>query len=108
MSGELVGEPWNQWQVGPHDLQEYNVDINVVVYRGIELAEVKQQYPVVTGKSDYRYVEYKRAIEFFEKNIKEAESYKDGDWDSSVVKVWDEMAARLKNARSVTIQTLGA
>ncbi|HSP62367.1 MAG TPA: hypothetical protein VLQ90_05225 [Pyrinomonadaceae bacterium] len=108
MSGELVGEPWNQWQAGPSDLAEDNVDINVVIYRGLDLAEVKRRYPVVRGKSDYRYAEYARAIEFFEKSIREAESYKDGDWAPSVVKLWEEMATTLKNARSVTIQTLGA
>jgi len=108
MSGQLVGEPWNQWQAGPHDLPEYNVDIKVVIYRGLDLAEVKRRYPIVRGRSDYRYVEYTRAIEFFEKSIKEAESYKDGDWDPSVVNAFEELAAQLKHARSVTIQTLGA
>lgn len=103
----LLGREWNQWKGEGHQLPD-DVDVKVVVYRGVELEEVKKRYPVVPGKSDYRHVEYSRAIQFLDESIGEVEGYKDDGQDAGEIKMWDELLSTLKNTRSAIIENLGA
>lgn len=108
MSYELqIGNAWNQWKNEGHDLPD-DVDIKVVVFRGIELEKVRKQFPVLRGKSDYRYVEYALAIQFLQAQVKNVESYKTGEDIESSVKMWDELEQTLKKTHSVIIENLGA
>ena len=62
MSYELIGLGKYQWNSqGPDDPNE-NDDVKVVVYRNISLNEVEKMYPVIERKQDYRYLEYKSAL----------------------------------------------
>lgn len=108
MSHELqIGNAWNQWKDEGHELPD-DVDIKIVVYRGIELEKVREQFPVLRGKSDYRYVEYARAIQFLQAQVKNVESYKDGENDASAFKIWDELDQTLKKTHTLIIESLGA
>jgi hypothetical protein len=107
MSYELhIGSAWNQWKNAGHELPD-DVDIRVVVYRGIELAEVRKQFPVVRGKSDYRYVEYTRAVRFLQENVKIVESYKRAASDANEIEIWDRLAQTLMKTHERIIESLG-
>jgi hypothetical protein len=101
-----IGNAWNQWKHAGHELPD-DVDINVVVYRGIELAEVKKQFPVVKGKSDYRYVEYTRAVRFLQENVEDVESYKRAAAEANEIEMWDRLAQTLKKTHKRIIESLG-
>jgi hypothetical protein len=102
-----IGNAWNQWKNEGHELPD-DVDIKVVVYRGVELEELRKQFPVVRGKSDYRYLDYARAIQFLQEQIKSVESYKQDESEASAVKMWDELDQTLKKTHRVIIENLGA
>lgn len=111
MSYELIGMAWNQWKSEGHELPD-DVDVKVVVYRGVELEEVRKQFPVVKGKSDYRYLEYARAVQFLQEQIKTVESYKRdeqraADSEASAVKMWEELDQTLKKTQRIIIENLG-
>lgn len=112
MSHELqIGNAWNQWKNEGHELPD-DVDIKVVVYRGVELEELRKQFPVIKGKSDYRYLEYARAIQFLEEQAKIVESYKkkepeEDDSVPSAVRMWEELEQTLKTTHRVIIENLG-
>jgi hypothetical protein len=63
MSYELIGMEWYQWNSQGPDDPDARDDVRVVVYRSIALDEVKRKYPVVEEKQDYRYLEYRAAID---------------------------------------------
>jgi hypothetical protein len=110
-SYELIGYAWNQWKSEGHELPD-DVDVKVVVYRGIELEELRKQFPVAKGKSDYRYLEYRRAFEFLQEQIKAVESYKKeeqeaADSEASAVKMWEKLEQTLKKTHRVIIENLG-
>jgi hypothetical protein len=70
---ELIGMEWYQWNNhGGSDPREVD-DVKVVVYRNVSLDKVKEMYPVVVGKQDYRYLDYETAIKYLSKN--EGEPY---------------------------------
>lgn len=106
MSYELIGNAWNQWKNEGHELPD-DVWIKVVVYRGVELEEVKKQFPVLRGKSDYRYVEYGRAVQFLRENMKQVEGYKDADEDANSVQIWEKLSRTLANTHTRIIENLG-
>jgi hypothetical protein len=111
MSYELIGYAQNQWKSWGDELPN-DVDIKVVVYRGVALEELRKQFPVVQGKSDYRYLEYSRAIQFLQEQVKEVESYKKEEQqaansEASAVKIWEELEQTLKKTHRVIIENLG-
>ncbi len=69
MAEELLGpENW-QWDSG-HYSQPQKFDIKVVVYRNMNLDAVKLAFPIDKNqKKDFRYVEYKIAIQWFDRQI---------------------------------------
>jgi hypothetical protein len=71
VSYELIGKEWYQWNSQGPDDPKLTDDVKIVVYRGVSLAQIKQQYPVLVEKQDYRYLEYSQALEYFEKFNKE-------------------------------------
>ena len=66
---DLIGYEWYQWN--SHGDSDPNTidDVKVVVYRNIPLEKVKEIYPVIKGKQDYRYLDYETAIDYINKNI---------------------------------------
>jgi hypothetical protein len=112
MSWEEIGMEWNQWKHQPHHDLPDEVEVKVVVYRDVELNEVKKQFPVVEGKSDYRYFEYARAIQYFQEQIKDVESFKKEEQDQAhseprAVKMWEDLEQTLKKTQRVIIENLG-
>jgi len=67
----LVGFAWWQWERGGSWEICDSFDVRVVVYRGRTRAQVEAAYPVVRWKSDYRYVEYRRAIGYLDRTLAE-------------------------------------
>jgi hypothetical protein len=64
---ELIGYEWYQWNShGDSDPNKFD-DVKVVVYRNIPLEKVKEMYPVIVGKQDYRYLDYEAAINYLNK-----------------------------------------
>lgn len=74
MSYRYIGMGWYQWDSEGGDDPNRTFDIRVVVYRNITLNEVEKMYPVIKQKQDYRYLEYKAALELLSK-------YDDPWWD---------------------------
>ncbi len=74
---ELIGSDY--WQWNDHgDSRPKDYPIAVIVYRDIDLQKIKTLYPVVKEKKqDYRYVTYKKAVDFLNKSIEELQKYKD-------------------------------
>lgn len=111
MSYELIGHSWNEWKSEGHKLPD-DVDIKVVVYRGVELEELRKQFPVVQGKSDYRYLEYTIAIQFLEEQVKTVQRYKKeeqwaADSEASAVNMWEKLEQTLQKTHRGIIENLG-
>jgi hypothetical protein len=106
MAYELIGYGWNQWKNEGHELPD-DVDVKVVVYRGVNLAKVKGAYPVVRGQSDYRYVEYDRAMRFLNAQISELERHKKEEPEARLAKMWDDLIMRLKKTKAAITMSLG-
>jgi len=103
---------WNQWKHQPHHDLPDEVEVKVVVYRDIDLSEVKKQFPVVEGKSDYRYFEYARAVQYLQENVKKVESLKKEEQEANqseprAVRMWDDLEQRLKKTQRDIIENLG-
>ena len=108
MSFELkIGHEWNQWKSEGHELPD-DVPVLVVVYRDIELAEVASQFRVVRGKSDYRYLEYHRAMEFLKENVNLVEGCKQQSENADEFKMWDRVQQTLKKTQKVIAERLNA
>lgn len=68
---ELIGFEWYQWESHGDSNPNTKYDVKVVVYRNTRLNKVKEMYPVIKGKQDYRYVHYRDALEYCDRLIKE-------------------------------------
>lgn len=77
LASELIGSDFWQWEShGDSRPKEY--PISVVVYRNMELDQVKALFPVIKEKKqDYRYVEHQKAVMFLNGSIEELQSNKD-------------------------------
>jgi hypothetical protein len=106
MSYGLIGYGWNQWKNEGHELPD-DVAVRVVVYKGVSVTRVRRAYPVVKGRSDYRYVGYGRALRFLDRQIAELEGWKKGERDADSVKTWEDLLTTLKNTRAAIIWGLG-
>jgi hypothetical protein len=105
MAYELIGDDWNRWKNEGHELPD-DVEIKVVVYKGVSLAEVKNAYPIIRGMSDYRYVEYDSALLFLDRRIKELEGFKREKSQADSVKTWEELIDRLDNTKAAITTSL--
>lgn len=68
---DLIGYEWYQWDNHGDSDPNTEYDVKVVVYRNIPLEKVKELYPVIVGKQDYRYLDYETAINYLNKNERE-------------------------------------
>jgi hypothetical protein len=66
---ELLGMDWWQWQEHG-DSRPRRYDIKVVVYRDLDLQQVRQAFPTnPSGELDYRYVDFVDAVHYLERMI---------------------------------------
>jgi hypothetical protein len=71
LANNLIGMDWWQWQ-SHGDSRPKKYDINVVVYKDVDLKKVKHKYPVSPKDlQDFRYVEYRKAIDYLDNAINE-------------------------------------
>jgi hypothetical protein len=70
---EILGVAWWQWKpCGGSCVGEDYRPVNVVVYRDVSLDAVQAAYPVIPEKNqDYRYLEYKQALDYLNSLIAE-------------------------------------
>src|SRR3954452_5207420 len=54
---KLIGYEWYQWNSQGSDDPAKLDDVKVVVYRNVSLEKVKEMYPVIKEKKDYRYLD---------------------------------------------------
>lgn len=79
-------------------------EIQVVVYRNVDLATVKRTYPSLGGKSLYRYVEYSRAIAYLDKQIEELKA---SNRDAEYSKLKEQLISEYEQSRNRIIERLG-
>jgi hypothetical protein len=96
VSHEALGMEWYQWNSHGSDDSNEDDDVKVVVYRGVPLDEVKKIYPVIEGKQDYRYLEYKAALDLLDKY--ESDSF----WDKH-----PDTRERMRQTRRKILEQLG-
>ena len=68
---DLIGYEWYQWHSHGDSDPNKDYDVKVVIYRNIPIEKVKEIYPVIVGKQDYRYLDYEAAINYLNKNERE-------------------------------------
>src|SRR3989442_8285865 len=83
-------------------------EIQVVVYRNIDLATVKRTYPELGGKTVYRYVEYSQAIDYLDKQIEElrANNKQDAEQDAEYDKLDEKLISEYYRSRARIIERL--
>jgi hypothetical protein len=101
-----IGHAWNQWKSEGLPLPD-DVAVKVVIYRGVSPAEVQKQFPTRRGQSDYRYLEYDRAVAYLNSEIKEVEGYLPSDDDVDLTPLWSELIRTMEDTRTRIIETLG-
>ena len=80
-------------------------EIQVVVYRNVDLATGKRTYPALGGKYDYRYVEYSEAMDYLDKQIEELKA--NNNRDPAYNKLKDKLVSEYEQSRSKIIERLG-
>jgi hypothetical protein len=99
MAYELLGFQWYQWNKHGDPDPNATYDIKVVVYKNIPHKKVKEFYPATKElEQDFRYVEYSRAIHYFDKQLQEIDELK-----QTVLQ--QENIDMLENLRSTLIKT---
>jgi hypothetical protein len=94
LAREVLGMEWWQWEDHGDSSPEARYDVKVAVYREMPLEDVKKQYPVLPEqRKDFRYVEYKKALQFLDEKIQE--------------NVMEDVTDALKVTRKKITETLG-
>jgi|SRR5215813_8187187 len=104
-SYELLGSEWSQWNSQGSDDPNARDDVKVVIYRNIDLTTVKKTYPIFAGKSDYRYIEYREAMDFLEKRIEELKANQDRY--PQYRKLNEELISDYEETRAKIVERLG-
>jgi hypothetical protein len=100
----LLGDAWWSWEAGGSFEPGDEFDVRVVVYQGRTLDEVKERYPTVKGKGDYRLIQRDEAIRYLDDNIAElaAMSKDPGEHD------FGPLRRDLEETRSTIVECLPA
>jgi hypothetical protein len=104
-SYELLGSEWYQWNSQGPDDPHGRDDVKIVIYRHVDLPMVKRTYPVLNGKSDYRYIEYGEAMDFLTKRIEELKA--DQNTDPAFRKLDEELMSKYQQTRARIVEKLG-
>ncbi|MFY9227435.1 MAG: hypothetical protein WAQ98_32485 [Blastocatellia bacterium] len=103
----LIGFEYYQWNSHGSSDPKQQDDINVVVYKDIDLELVKKQYPVIKDKSDYRYVEFTEAIKFIDDKIDEWKEDKAKETDKEFILTYDKLINNYLILRKAIVKKLG-
>ncbi len=99
MAHELLGFQWYQWNNHGDPDPNATYDIKVVVYNNILPGKVKELYPVVSAlEQDFRYVEYSRAVQYFDRQIQQID-------ELGQTELRQENMSMFENLRSTLIKT---
>lgn len=71
---ELLGPEWYQWDSHGYESDDFEYNINVVVFDGVSEEAVSARYKTVVGEVDYRYVSKPNAVRYLKRKISECES----------------------------------
>lgn len=103
----LIGFEYYQWNShGSSDPKQVDV-INVVIYKDIDLELIKEQYPVIKDKSDYRYVEFSEAIKFIDNKINEWKDDKAKETEKEFILTYDKLINNYLILRKAIVKKLG-
>jgi len=103
-SDELLKSEFPQGSGQRADDPSRSDDIQIVVYRNVDLATVKGTYPELGDKSVYRYVEYSQAIDYLDKHIKELKA---NNWDAEYGKLKEKLISGYEQSRTKIVERLG-
>ena len=103
-SDELLGSESSQGSGQRADDPSRSDDIQIVVYRNVDLTTVKRTYPELGGKSVYRYVEYSQAIDYLDKQIEELKA---NNRDAEYGKFKEKLISEYEQSRTKIIERLG-
>ncbi|HNV69722.1 MAG TPA: hypothetical protein PKO06_08500 [Candidatus Ozemobacteraceae bacterium] len=68
----LLGMEWHQWESHGDSDPARRYDVEVVVYRDVDVRVVRKLYPVSQRESkDYRYVSFQKALRYLDDTIRE-------------------------------------
>lgn len=68
----VIGYEWYQWHPHGDSHPSSRDDVRVVVYDGVSLARVQQEYPVVeSSQQDYRYLSLSQAMTYVDSHAHE-------------------------------------
>ena len=74
MAWETIGMQWWQWDNHGDSNPNSKYAIKVVVYRDTSLKQIESLFPVDKAKKqDFRYIDYREAIRYLDRNIIELE-----------------------------------
>ena len=108
MSYELLGFQWYQWDNHGSSDPDEKYNIRVVVYKNICLEEVRTLYPVnKDSKQDYRYVEYREALNYLDEQIKQIEEIRKTDsGDQENADLYEDLISVLQSTRNEIVTKL--
>ena len=104
-SDELFGTESSQERSQQAESLNNRDDIQIVVYRNVDLVTVKRTYPELAGKYVYRYVEYSQAIDYLDKQIEELKA--NSSQDAEYGRVREKLISEYEQSRSKIIERLG-
>ena len=81
-------------------------EVKVVIYRNIDLASVKESYPTLKGKYDYRFVEYHEALDFLSQQIAQWQRTK-SDQNAERARMAEQFISECEETRAKIIERLG-
>jgi hypothetical protein len=106
MAYQLIGYQWYQWNSHGDSIPGATYDIKIVVYQTIPLDKVKELYPVIKElKQDYRYVTYRRALKYLDRQLLEIEDIKQSS-EQADQEMYDNIKQRLSKTREEIVTKL--
>ena len=80
LAHDLIGFQWWQWDNHGNSNPKTKYDIRVIIFKGISLETVKNQYPINQNrKVDFRYISYNESIKYLDRIINEYKNELDID-----------------------------
>ena len=86
------------------DDPSHSDDIQIVMYRNVDLATVKRTYPELGAKSVYRYVEYGQAIDYLDRKIRELKA---NNRDAAYGTLKEKLISEYEQTRTRIVERLG-
>ena len=107
MAYELLGFQWYQWDSHGDSDPKTTYDIKVVVYKNIPPGKVKELYPVIRElKQDFRYLDYNRAMQYFDRQIQEIDKLKQTKLQQEDINMFESLRSTLIKTREEIVNKL--